>query len=71
MSTHVAVHNLGRPRATSRQLLQTRNKFRGQANDWRKSSKNGKEEYFREEVNGKRLDDCFVLLLDTIVTDKS
>ena len=70
MSTHIAVHNLGRPRATSRQLLQTRDKFRGQANDRRKSSRKGKEEYIREEVNGQCLDHCFVLLLDPIVTDK-
>ena len=57
MSTHIAVHNLGKPRATARQLLQARHKFRRQANDRRKSSRNGKEEYFRKEVNGKRLDD--------------
>ena len=57
MSTHIAVHNLGKPRATARQLLQARDKFRRQANDRRKSSRNGKEEYFRKEVNGKRLDD--------------
>ena len=59
MSTHIAVHNLGKPRATSRQLLQTRDKFRRQANDRRKSGRNGKEEYFCEEVNGKHLDDKF------------
>ena len=70
MSTHIAVHNLGMPRATSHQLLQTRDKFRGQANDRRKSSRNGKEEYFCEEVNGKRLDDCLVLPLDPLVPTK-
>ena len=70
MSTHIAVHNLGRPRATSRQLLQTREKFRGQVNANRRKLSNGQEECFCKEVDGGRLDDCFVLVSDPVVTGK-